>query len=86
MDVRDCTKHPFRIECPAELWNEDPDQWLFSFNNGVMVWCADAGDGYWTLMALGPGEYKIHELESPMTDNDSAITNFLDRVARLENP
>lgn len=84
MDVRDCMNHPFRIECPAELIHE-PDIWYFCFKNNTSVFCEDLLDGTWRVTAINPAG-KAYELEAAMTDNDSAITNFIDRIARLENP
>lgn len=84
MDIRDCLKHPFKIECPAELVSEDPaDQWAFVFDNGYSVLLLANGDGQWSFMAVDEARNEAHTVELHMTDDNSDITNLLDRIARL---
>jgi hypothetical protein len=87
MDIRDVTKHPFRIECPADLIGEDPgDQWLFTFDNGHSVWLAEdqSYPGHWNVTAVDTVRNEAYQVELHMTDSNGDITNLLDRIARLE--
>jgi hypothetical protein len=98
MDIEDITKHPFKIECPAELkdFPAEPfgDHWIFKFDNGYCVSCIDV-----SCMALddSPTTWEVAIIKPPggsenlqvigqMSDKDGEISELIDRIAHLEKP
>lgn len=83
MDIGDCLNHPFKIECPAELVNDMPDVWKFTFDNGCVAYVGDndACTGRWGIVITTPsGESVAHE---NYTDENNAITDLLEHFAHL---
>jgi hypothetical protein len=82
MDVRDCLKHPFKIECPAELVElEGGDRWDFKFDNGYKVYCVQLPDNTWYITIL-PKEGLKFTQSYTLHDRDNAITELLEKVAQ----
>lgn len=82
MDIHDCLKHPFKIECPATLIEvEQGDRWDFLFANGYLVLCVQYGDEWYVTVC--PPKEKCYS--TTMHDRDNAITELLERVAHLES-
>lgn len=96
MDIGDITKHPFKIECPAELkeYPGEPfgDHWLFTFDNDYSVSCIETPDGlggvYWEVAIVKPGNKAPDNLEmiGYMTDDRGEISDLIDRIAHIGKP
>lgn len=88
MDIRDCTKHPFKIECPADLIGEKPDCWYFSFGNGYYAHVGEDDDmtGFWHVIVGHKDDSIDTSHVAWLHDRDNAITDLLEQIAHLENP
>jgi hypothetical protein len=87
MDIRDLTKHPFKIECPAILTDDSPDCWAFMFDNGYHVFVREdiSQAGFWHAIVSNPPGVIVQELEW-LSDDNGAITSLIDHFAHLEKP
>lgn len=94
MDIHDITKHPFKIECPAEL-KDEPDQavfgevfgdhWVFTFDNGFEVSCLqrpDYGTDLWEVAVREPNKDSVIVV-GILDDDTGVISNLIDHVAHL---